>query len=66
MIPQIYPIIHTLISPVAIFGGFVFVFGLLAGKRLGGWTKCVSHRSRREDDPRLNVARSVAISETNL
>ena len=36
---QIYTIIHTLISLVAIFTGFVVVFGLLAGKRLDGWTK---------------------------
>jgi hypothetical protein len=39
MILQIYAIIHTLISLVAIFTGFVVVFGLLAGKRLDGWTK---------------------------
>src|SRR5437870_10581108 len=36
---QIYTIIHTLISLVAIFTGFVVVFGMLAGKRLDGWTK---------------------------
>jgi hypothetical protein len=39
MILQIYTIIHTLISLVAIFTGFVVLFGLLAGKRLSGWTK---------------------------
>jgi hypothetical protein len=39
MILQIYTIVHTLISLVAIFTGFVVVFGLLAGKRLDGWTK---------------------------
>jgi hypothetical protein len=39
MILQIYTIIHTVISLVAIFTGFVVVFGLLAGKRLDGWTK---------------------------
>ena len=39
IILQIYTIIHTLISLVAIFTGFVVVFGLLAGKRLDGWTK---------------------------
>src|SRR5216110_1470903 len=39
MILEIYTIIHTLISLVAIFTGFVVVFGLLAGKRLDGWTK---------------------------
>jgi hypothetical protein len=39
MILQIYTIIHTLISLVAIFTGFVVVFGLLAGNRLDGWAK---------------------------
>ena len=39
MILQIYTIIHTLISLVAIFTGFVVVFGMLADKRLDGWTK---------------------------
>ena len=39
MILQIYTIIHTLISLVGIFTGFVVLFGLLAGKRLDGWTK---------------------------
>ena len=39
MILQIYTIIHTLISLVAIFTGFVVLFGLLAGQRLDGWTK---------------------------
>ena len=39
MILQIYTIIHTLISLVAIFAGFVVVFGMLADKRLDGWTK---------------------------
>jgi hypothetical protein len=39
MILQIYTIVHTLISLVAIFTGFVVVFGLLAGKRLDRWTK---------------------------
>jgi len=39
MILQIYTIIHTLISLVAIFTGFVVLFGLLSGKRLDGWTK---------------------------
>jgi hypothetical protein len=39
MIPHIYTIIHTLISLVAIFTGFVVLFGLLAGYRLDGWTK---------------------------
>ena len=39
MILHIYTIIHTLISLVAIVTGFVVLFGLLAGKRLDGWTK---------------------------
>jgi hypothetical protein len=39
MILHIYTIIHTLISFIAIFSGLVVVFGMLGGKRLGGWTK---------------------------
>ena len=39
MILQIYTIIHTLVSLIAIFTGFVVLFGLFAGKRLDGWTK---------------------------
>lgn len=39
MILQIYTVIHTLISLVAIFTGFVVLFGLLASERLDGWTK---------------------------
>src|SRR5438093_1652819 len=39
MILHIYTIIHTLISLVAIFTGFVVVFGMLAGNRLDHWTK---------------------------
>jgi hypothetical protein len=39
MILQIYTIIHTLISLVAIFTGFVVLFGLIASQRLDGWTK---------------------------
>ena len=39
MILQIYTIIHTLLSLIAIFTGFVVVFGLFAGKRLDAWTK---------------------------
>ena len=39
MILQIYTIIHTLISLIAIFTGLVVVFGMLAGRRLDGWTK---------------------------
>jgi hypothetical protein len=40
MILHIYTIIHTLISLIGIFTGFVVLFGLLAGKRLDGWMKC--------------------------
>src|SRR6266481_9317605 len=39
MILHIYTIIHTLISLVGIFTGFVVLFGLLGGKRLDGWTR---------------------------
>jgi hypothetical protein len=39
MILQIYTIIHTLISLVAIFTGFVVLFGMFVGNRLDGWTK---------------------------
>src|SRR5213083_3465282 len=39
MILEIYTIIHTLISLVAIFSGLVVVLGLLGSKRLDGWTK---------------------------
>jgi hypothetical protein len=39
MILQIYTVIHTLISLVAIFTGLVVLFGMLAGKRLDNWTK---------------------------
>lgn len=39
MILHIYTIIHTLVSLVAIFTGFIVLFGLLAGNRLPGWTK---------------------------
>jgi len=39
MILQIYTIIHTLISLVAIFTGFVVLLGLLAGNRVDRWTK---------------------------
>ena len=39
MILQIYTIIHTLISLIAIFTGIVVVFGMLAGAQLTGWTK---------------------------
>ena len=39
MILQIYTIIHTLISLVAILTGVVALFGMLSGRRLDGWTK---------------------------
>jgi hypothetical protein len=39
MILQIYTIIHTLLSLIAIFTGLGVVFGMLAGNRLDGWTK---------------------------
>jgi hypothetical protein len=39
MILQIYTIIHTLISLIVIFTGFIVLFGLLGSERLGGWTK---------------------------
>jgi len=39
VILRIYTIIHTLISLVAIFTGFVVLFGLLSSKQLDGWTK---------------------------
>lgn len=39
MILQIYTIIHTLVSLIAIFTGFIVLLGLLASERLGGWTK---------------------------
>jgi len=39
MILHIYTIIHTLISLVGIFTGLIVLCGLLAGKRLDGWTK---------------------------
>jgi hypothetical protein len=39
MILHIYTIIHTLLSLIAIFTGFVVLFGLFAGKRLDGWIK---------------------------
>ena len=39
MILQIYTIIHTLISLVAIFTGLIVLFGMIGGERLDGWTK---------------------------
>jgi hypothetical protein len=39
MILQIYTILHTLISLIAILTGLVVVLGMLAGNRVDGWTK---------------------------
>jgi hypothetical protein len=39
MILHIYTIIHVIISLVGILTGLVVLFGLLARKRLDGWTK---------------------------
>jgi hypothetical protein len=39
MILRAYTIIHTLISLIGIFTGLIVLFGLLADKRLDGWTK---------------------------
>jgi len=39
MILHIYTIIHTLISLIAIFTGFVVLFAMLSGNRASGWTK---------------------------
>ncbi len=39
MILAIYTLVHVVISLAGIFSGFVVLFGLLAGKRLDGWTK---------------------------
>src|SRR6266852_1135391 len=39
MILHVYTIIHVGISLVGIFSGLIVLFGLLAGKRLDGWTQ---------------------------
>jgi hypothetical protein len=39
MILPNYTIVHVLISVVGIFTGLIVLFGMLAGKRLDGWTK---------------------------
>lgn len=39
MILHLYTIIHVLISLIGIFTGLVVLVGMLAGKRLDGWTK---------------------------
>src|SRR5882762_4159643 len=33
-----FTLVHVLLSLIGIFSGFVVVFGLLAAKRLDGWT----------------------------
>jgi hypothetical protein len=38
MILTIYTFIHVVISLAGILSGFIVLFGLLAGKRLDGWT----------------------------
>jgi hypothetical protein len=38
MLLTAYTIVHVIISLVGIFSGFVVLYGLLAGKRLDGWT----------------------------
>lgn len=39
MVLQIYTIIHVLISLIGIFTGLIVLFGMLANKRLDGWTR---------------------------
>lgn len=39
MLLHIYTIVHVLISLVGIFTGLIVLVGMLAGKRLDGWTK---------------------------
>ena len=38
-VPHIYTIIHVLINLFGTLPGFAVLFGMLAGKRLDGWTK---------------------------
>jgi hypothetical protein len=38
MFLTVYTVVHTVISLVGIVSGFVVLFGLLAAKRLDGWT----------------------------
>lgn len=35
---ETYTLVHVIISLIGIGSGFVVLFGLLSGKRLGGWT----------------------------
>ncbi len=39
MILETYTFVHVVISLVGVFTGLIVLFGLLAGKRLDGWTK---------------------------
>src|SRR6201993_1804644 len=39
MILQIYTVLHTLLSFIAIFTGLIVLFGMIGGKRLDDWTK---------------------------
>jgi hypothetical protein len=39
MVLRVYTLVHVLISLAGIFSGLVVLFGLLANKRLDGWTK---------------------------
>jgi hypothetical protein len=39
MVLHIYTIVHVLISLIGIFTGLIVLFGMLASKRLDGWTK---------------------------
>jgi hypothetical protein len=39
MILQIYTMVHVLISLLGIFTGLIVLSGMLAGKRLDGWTR---------------------------
>jgi hypothetical protein len=34
----LFTFFHVLLSLIGIFSGFIAVFGMIAGKRLGGWT----------------------------
>ena len=39
MFLEIYTIVHTIISLIAIFTVVIVLFGMIAGNRLDGWTK---------------------------
>src|SRR5260370_33313967 len=38
MTTSTFTVVHVVLSLVGIFSGFLVMFGLLAGKRLDGWT----------------------------